>query len=166
MHGYVLTVERRIRARPEAIFALVSDASAHPLIDGSGSVRQVRADAPQRLELGSTFGMFMKMGIGYSMVNTVIEYEENKLIAWQTRPPGQMGHLTAGRIWRYELADANCDGDGDGDSTLVRESWDLSRDRQRWLLKRVVGLPTKTRNNMERTLERIEELTTVPSGLG
>jgi uncharacterized protein YndB with AHSA1/START domain len=155
MHGYVLTVERAIRAQPEAIFALVSDASAHPQIDGSGAVKHVVAGAPQRLELGSTFGMFMKMGIGYSMVNTVIEYEENRLIAWQTRPPGQMGRLTAGRIWRYELNPAN-------DMTLVKESWDLSQDRQRWLLSRMVGLPSKTRINMERTLDRIEELTSAP----
>jgi uncharacterized protein YndB with AHSA1/START domain len=160
MHGYVLTVERVIRAQPETIFALVADASAHPRIDGSGSVKKVTAGAPQRLELGSTFGMFMKMGIGYSMVNTVIEYEENRLIAWQTRPPGQMGRLTAGRIWRYELSPE------DDETTLVKESWDISMDRQRWILRRVAGLPTKTRTNMERTLERIEELTTVPSPLG
>jgi uncharacterized protein YndB with AHSA1/START domain len=160
MHGYVLTVERSIKARPEAIFALVSDAAAHPRFDGSGCVKHVVNRTPQRLELGSSFGMFMKMGIGYSMVNTVIEYEENRLIAWQTRPPGQMGRLTAGRIWRYELSPE------DHDTTLVKESWDLSQDRQRWLLRRMVGLPSKTRTNMERTLELIEELTAVPSALG
>jgi uncharacterized protein YndB with AHSA1/START domain len=153
MNGYVLTVERVIRARPEAIFALVSDAAAHPRIDGSGSVRQPISGHPERLELGSSFGMFMKMGIGYSMVNTVIEYEENKLIAWQTKPPGQVGRLIAGRIWRYELT-AESD-----DKTLVKESWDISQDRQRWVLKRVVGLPTKTRTNMEKTLERIDQMT-------
>jgi uncharacterized protein YndB with AHSA1/START domain len=159
MQGYVLTVERAIRAQPQAIFELISDASAHPRIDGSGSVRQVVAGAPQHLELGSTFGMIMKMGIGYSMVNTVIEFEENRLIAWQTKPPGQVGRLTAGRIWRYELSCA-----GGEHETLVKESWDISEDRQRWLLKRMVGLPAKTRRNMERTLERIEELTTAPVG--
>jgi uncharacterized protein YndB with AHSA1/START domain len=155
MQGYVLTVERVIRARPEAIFGLVADAAEHPRIDGSGAVRQAKPDAPERLELGSTFGMSMKMGIGYSMMNTVIEYEENRLIAWQTRPPGQMGRFTAGRIWRYELWPE------DEDATLVKETWDLSQDHMRWLLKRIVGLPTKTRTNMERTLERIEALTAV-----
>jgi uncharacterized protein YndB with AHSA1/START domain len=160
MHGYALTVERVIRAKPEAIFALVSDAAAHPRIDGSGSVRQVISGAPERLELGSTFGMIMKMGIGYSMVNTVIEYEHNRLIAWQTKPPGQVGRLMAGRIWRYELVPES------EEKTLVKETWDISQDRQRWILKRMVGMPSKTRSSMEKTLERIDEMTCPECALG
>jgi uncharacterized protein YndB with AHSA1/START domain len=164
MRGYVVTVKRVIKAQPQAIFALLGDASAHPKIDGSGSVRHPIAGTPQRLELGSTFGMAMRMGIGYSMVNTVIEFEENRRIAGQTKPPGQAGRLTAGRIWRYELSPE------DESSTLVQESWDLSEDKQRWLLKRMVGLATKTRNNMERTLELIDrivvsEIGSAPAGL-
>jgi len=31
--------------------------------------------------LGSTFGMSMKMGLPYSMVSTVIEFDENRRIA-------------------------------------------------------------------------------------
>jgi hypothetical protein len=158
MRGYVLTVKKVINARPQAIFALLGDASAHPRIDGSGSIRRPIAGAPERLELGSIFGMAMRMGIGYSMVNTVIEFEENRRIAWQTKPPGQVGLLTAGRIWRYELSPE------DDSSTLVTESWDLSQDRQRWLLKRMVGLATKTRHNMERTLELIDQITTTEIG--
>ncbi|MDA8294951.1 MAG: dimethyladenosine transferase, partial [Actinomycetota bacterium] len=55
-----------------------------------------------------------------------------------------------GRIWRYELEPR------DG-GTLVRESWDLSQDRQRQLLK-LGKLPEVTRRNMERTLERLDRL--------
>jgi uncharacterized protein YndB with AHSA1/START domain len=151
MRGDVVTAEKLVHAPAEAVFALLSDASQHPNIDGSGAVKAVKPGAPQRLVLGSCFGMSMKVGVGYSMVSTVIEYEENRRIAWQTRPPGFAGRISGGRIWRYELEP------GDG-GTLVRESWDVSQDHQRPFLK-LGGLPAKTRANMTRTLERIEAIT-------
>src|SRR5207237_1068372 len=88
----------------------------------------------------SKFGMSMKIGLPYSMVSTVVEYEENRRIAWQSRPPGRMGRITAGRIWRYELEPV------DG-GTRVRESWDVSQDKQRRLLKLgpIAGLPVRRR---------------------
>jgi uncharacterized protein YndB with AHSA1/START domain len=147
----VVTVEKVIRAPAEAIFALLADPTRHPDIDGSGAVKRAKADAPQRLALGSKFGMSMRVGIPYSMVNTVIEFEDNRRIAWQARPPGFVGRFSAGRIWRYELEPVE-------GGTRVTESWDLSQDKQRMFL-RLGGLPDKTRTNMQKTLERIEELT-------
>jgi uncharacterized protein YndB with AHSA1/START domain len=151
MDGNVVTVERIIPAPADAIFDLIADASRHPDIDGSGAVKKVKDGPPARLSAGSTFGMSMRMGIGYSMVNTVVEFEENRRIAWQARPAGFAGRFTAGRVWRYELEPV------DG-GTRVRESWDISQDHQRPLLK-LGGLPSRTAANMERTLARIEELT-------
>ena len=156
MEGDVVSVERVVHAPPEAIFALVADASRHPDIDGSGTVRQAKPGAPEHLALGSTFGMSMRMGIPYSMVNTVVEFEDGRRIAWQARPPGVLGRFLAGRIWRYELEPV------DG-GTLVRESWDVSADHQRALLKRGT-LPEITRTNMDRPLERIEQLVGGTSG--
>lgn len=155
MQGDVVTVEKVIKASPEAIFSLLADASQHPKIDGSGMVKQAKPGAPERLTLGSTFGMSMKLGIGYSTANTVIEFEENRRIAWQTRPPGFLRKFAAGRIWRYELEPA------DDGTTLVRESWDVSQDHQRMFLK-LGGLPKKTSADMSRTLDRIAEMTAVP----
>ncbi len=152
MEGNVVSVERVIPAPPEAIFDLLADASRHPEADGSGAVKRVKPGAPERLGPGSTFGMSMQVGIKYSMVNTVIDYEENRRISWQTRPGGPVGRFVAGRIWRYELEPAE-------GGTLVRESWDISQDHQRALL-RLGGLPEKTRQNMEKSLERIEDLVT------
>jgi len=154
MDGDVVTVEKVIPAPADAIFALLADPARHPDIDGSGSVKQAKADAPQRLALGSKFGMSMRLGIPYSMVNTVIEFEDDRRIAWQARPPGLVGRFTAGRIWRYELEPVE-------GGTRVKETWDLSQDKQRMLLK-LGGLPDKTRHNMEKTLERIDELTSAP----
>ncbi len=150
MDGNAVTVERKIAAPPAAIFDLIADAGRHPEIDGSGTVKRAQPGAPERLHLGATFGMAMEMGLKYSMVNTVIEFDENRRIAWQTKPPGAPGLLVGGRIWRYELEPV-------AGGTLVRESWDTSHDRQRFVLKRF-GMPAKTAGNMARTLERIEQV--------
>jgi uncharacterized protein YndB with AHSA1/START domain len=149
MEGDVLTVERVIPAPPEAIFALLADASKHPLIDGSGSVKESKEPSGQ-LALGSTFGMSMKLGVRYSTRNTVVEFEPDRRIAWQTGADGLLGKIAAGRIWRYELEPVEA-------GTRVRESWDLSQDKQRRLLK-MGPTPKQTRRNMERTLERIQEV--------
>jgi uncharacterized protein YndB with AHSA1/START domain len=152
MTGYVLTVEREIRASPEAIFDVLSDASQHALIDGSGMVQGSVERTPERLIQGTTFGMGMKMAaVKYSTVNNVVEYEENRRIAWQTGPTGRWGRVLAGRIWRYRLEPV------DG-GTLVCESWDITPDHQRMLLKLGHIYWNKTRRDMERTLARLDAL--------
>jgi uncharacterized protein YndB with AHSA1/START domain len=153
MQGYVLTVERVIAASPEAIFDVLSDASQHTLIDGSGLLQGARDDGPQRLALGDTFGMGMKMVVRYSTVNTVVDFEEHRCIAWQTGPKGPLGRVLAGRVWRYELQPV------DG-GTRVRESWDITPDHQRVLLKLGDIYSGKTRRDMERTLARLDALVT------
>ena len=146
----VETVERVIPAPPEPIFALIADANRHRDIDGSGTVRGVKGETPDVLKLGSKFGMKMKLGLPYSMESEVIEYEPNRRIAWQTRPPGVFHNLGGGRIWRYELEPVQ-------GGTRVRESWDISQEK----IKAVVRPARKrTREAMEKTLERIEQLVT------
>ena len=145
----VHTVERVIAAPPEAIFAFLVDPAKHREIDGSGTVRDAKGE-PQQLVLGSTFGMSMKMGLPYSMVSTVIEYEPNRRIAWQTHGPTRIGKLVGGRIWRYELEPV-------AGGTRVRESWDISQESvfTKPLVRR--GAKTTARN-MAATLERIEQV--------
>ena len=154
MSLWVETVERVIPAPPEKIWALVADPRRHKDINGNDTVRDA-FDVPQQLALGSTFGMNMEFGGDYTMVNTVIEYDENRRIAWQARPPAsgsRWRNMFGGRIWRFELEPV------DG-GTRVRESWDVSQEGTfgtRWLV-RLYG--TKTKANMVRTLDRIEALT-------
>lgn len=136
-----MTVERVIPASPEAIFALVSDPEGHARIDGSGTVRRSR-EGSRRLTKGDTFGMDMKLGVPYRMRNTVVEYEENRRIAWRQ----ELGR----HVWRYELEPV------DG-ATLVRESFDWRSSRAPWLLE-LIKAPEKNREGMTKTLARIEEL--------
>lgn len=83
-----------VDASPKDIFDLLADPSRHNEIDGSGTVQQSKLDAPPRLSPGAKFGMKMKMGLPYTMTNTVVDFVENEVIAWR--------HL--GRhVWRYTL---------------------------------------------------------------
>jgi hypothetical protein len=151
MKGYVLTVERKVAAPPDAVFDVLADVGRHHLIDGSGMLQGANEAAPQRLALGATFGMGMKMFVSYSTVNRVVEFEENRLIAWKTGPTGPIGRWVAGRVWRYQLTPVE-------GGTLVRESWDITDDHQRVLLKLGGIYWGKTRRDMERTLERLGRL--------
>jgi uncharacterized protein YndB with AHSA1/START domain len=147
----VVSVDRVIQAPPAAVFALVADATRHPEIDGSGQLVKAKEGAAQHLTLGSTFGMSMKMGIPYTVTNTVIEFEQDRRIAWQTVLAGPLGRFLGGRIWRYELEPV------DG-ATLVTESWDLSQDKQAFFLKNPkIGQATAA--SMSKSLDRLAEIT-------
>ena len=146
--GDVATVERFIPASADRIFALIADPNRHHDIDGSGTVRNAK-NVPGKLELGSKFGMSMKLGIPYSMESTVIEYEQDRRLAWQTRPPGRIpGKLAGGRIWRYELEPVE-------GGTQVKESWDISHEVVKVLVRPARG---KTIEAMNKTLETIEKV--------
>jgi uncharacterized protein YndB with AHSA1/START domain len=147
----VVTVERVIPAAPDKIFPLLADANRHQDFDGSGTVKAAHDDAPKRLHLGSKFGMNMRIVMPYSMVSTVIEYDENKRIAWQPRPAYPIANRFAGgRIWRYELEPVP-------GGTRVRESWDITHESM--FTKPVVRqAASRTREAMEKTLERLEQL--------
>jgi uncharacterized protein YndB with AHSA1/START domain len=156
MSRWVESVERVVAAPPEDIFALVADPRRHQDINGNGTVRDA-VEAPERLVVGATFRLNMDFKGPYTMVSTVIEYEDNRRIAWQSRPPADEAkwrQLFGGRIWRYELEPVE-------GGTLVRESWDLSEERLRWVVR---GYASRTRRNMERTLERIDALVTTDRG--
>jgi hypothetical protein len=85
--------------------------------------------------------------IPYRTTNTVIEYEPDRRIAWQTVG---LGGLIGGRIWRYELNPA------DG-GTLVRETWDVSQDKQKRMITSG-SVPKQTEDGMRATLDRIATL--------
>lgn len=100
-----------INAPAEQIFALLANPRRHKEIDGSSTIQE-NLSGPDKLVLGSKFGMQMHLGVDYRIRNTVVEYEENKLIAWR--------HI--GRwIWRYELVNIG------PQSTQVTETFDASR---------------------------------------
>ena len=151
MHSDTVSVERAITAPAREIFALLADAGRHASFDGSGTVDHADAVSVP-LELGTVFSMRMRgrpetLFLPYTMNNTVIEFEPDRRIAWQ---PTTFGGLVGGRIWRYELTPTE-------DGTLVRETWDVSKDRQRLMLK-MGAMPRQAEDGMRATLARIAAL--------
>lgn len=135
-----VSASRTIAAPPERIFELLADPAKHALIDGSGTVVASRQQDARRLELGSRFGMDMKMGVPYRITNKVVEFEDGRLIAWR--------HF-AGHRWRWRLEPT-----GDG-GTVVTETFDFST-APAGALYPLVGFPERNRTAIEQTLERLE----------
>jgi uncharacterized protein YndB with AHSA1/START domain len=109
MGSDVITASTVVAAPPSEIFAILADPRRHPRIDGSGTV-QGTVSGPERLSLGAEFGMSMRQGAPYKIKNRVVEFEEDRLIAWRHVGPHR---------WRYELEPV------DG-GTRVTETWDLT----------------------------------------
>jgi hypothetical protein len=118
----VISVEKIINTTPDKIFDILARPSRHPELDGSNTVKKVNSSSPEPLKLGDKFNMSMKLGIPYFMINTIVEYEENRKIAWQPKAPGIFGKIAGGRIWRYELEPTS------DNKTLVRETWDITQE--------------------------------------
>ena len=149
----VVTVERVVHAPAAEIFSLLADPTRHHEFDGSGTVRGAKGSTGP-VGLGDRFGMSMKMGLPYSMENTIIEFERDRRIAWRTTGPTRIGRHVGGRVWRYELEPTD-------DGTLVRESWDITGESvfTKPAVRRAAGV---TEKNMASTLDRIEELLASP----
>lgn len=137
----IVSASTTIDAPPAAVFAILADPRQHPRIDGSGTV-QGTVSGPERLTLGSEFGMDMKMGASYKIKNKVVEYDEDRLIAWR--------HKGLHR-WRYELTPT-----ADG-GTEVTETWDLSRYPLPLRLGLSATLAGKTQKAIDGTLVKLKQ---------
>jgi len=139
----LVSVQTLIAAPAQRLFDLVADPAMHPLIDGSGTVRAARPGNPARLALGATFGMDMRLVLGYRIVNTVVEFDEGRRIAWR--------HFY-GHRWRYLFEPV------DG-GTQVTEQWDARPARSRRVLAGL-GYPARNCDGIEKSLERLAALAT------
>ena len=134
-----------INAPAEKIFAILSNPHRHKEIDGSHTIQE-NISGPDKLVLGSKFGMKMRLGVNYRIKNTVVEYQENSLIAWR--------HV--GRwIWRYELVnigpqmtqvtetfDASC-------APLIAKAWLSFRKAYPWTQKAVAKTLVRLKSTCE-----------------
>lgn len=127
-----------VPAPAQLVFDLLADPRRHGEIDGSGSIQSAQLDAPERLSLNATFGMKMKIGLPYKITNTVVEFEENKTIAWR--------HF-GGHIWRYILEPV------DG-GTKVTEQFDWNTSKSPLILK-LRKSPQENAKSIEKTLENL-----------
>jgi hypothetical protein len=140
--SHQVAATRVILADPQVLFDIVADPQMHPVIDGSGTVKDPRGRVPDRLSDGATFGMAMRQGpAGYKILNTVVEFEEGRRIAWR--------HFN-GHRWRYEFEPV------DG-ATRVTETFDWSGARSKLVIV-LAGFPSRNRRAMAATLERLDQV--------
>ncbi|MEV4113832.1 fumarylacetoacetate hydrolase family protein [Nonomuraea sp. NPDC049695] len=99
-----------VAAPPAAVFDVIADPRRHARFDGSGTVTDL-VTGPGRLTPGADFTVSMVLfDVPYEVTNTVVEYEENRRIAWAH--PGR-------HRWRYELQEVE-------GGTLVTETCDFT----------------------------------------
>ncbi len=134
------SASRVVSASAADIFDLLAAPRRHALIDGSGTVTDVQERTPERLSAGARFGMQMRWGLRYKILNQVVEFEEGRRIAWR--------HF-AGHVWRYELEPL------DADRTRVTETFDAEPSRWPVVLRLIRAAPRNQRA-IERTLDRLE----------
>jgi hypothetical protein len=154
--GFV-SVSRRIEASAEWLFGLLADSANHPLIDGSGMVREP-APAVRLSRAGDSFLMNMhhdELG-DYQMRNEVVEYQAGRRLVWEparvaASPQEQETTGDPARYrWGYEFSP-----DGPG-ASLVTETFDCSRSPDD--LRKAVRDGEGWRDAMTASLARLELL--------
>ena len=134
-----------VAAPPQAVFDLLADPRRHREFDGSGTVRDT-VSGPDRLSAGARFGVGMRMGLPYRILNTVVEFDEGRRIGWR-----HLGH----HIWRYELEPV-------GGGTRITETFDYAPSRVPRALE-LVGFPRRNLASIRATLVRLTDLFGAPA---
>jgi Polyketide cyclase / dehydrase and lipid transport len=129
-----------VQVDPTTVFDVLADPAQHALFDGSESVKG-RLAGPPRLYLGAKFAMVMRIAAPYLTRNVVVEYEEDRRIAWR--------HF-ARHIWRYDLLPV-------AEGTRVVETFDYDPAPLAPLYERF-GIPDHNERSIKVTLERLKVL--------
>ena len=130
-----------VDASPEEVFDFVRRPANHAIISGNGTV-QGNLAGPERLGAGDRFGMSMKMGVPYRIRNTVVEFEQDRRIAWCH--PGR-------HRWRWEVEPT------DDGRTRVTETFDMGPSPIKFALKLFMGLPDGHTENVRRSVENVRD---------
>ncbi|WP_131105141.1 SRPBCC family protein [Ornithinimicrobium sufpigmenti] len=110
----IVQASRDVNAPPRTIFALIADPARQPEWDGNDNL--VEAPAGQRVhQVGDVFTMALTNG--KTRENHVVEFEEDRLLAWKPASPGEP---PAGHLWRWTL-EPQADG-----TTRVTHTYDWS----------------------------------------
>jgi uncharacterized protein YndB with AHSA1/START domain len=144
----VVTASRVIAAPAASIFELIADPAEQPRWDGNDNLRE--AAPGQRVgAVGDVFTMRLRRG--GVRENTIVEFDEGRLIAWRPNVPGRQ---PPGHLWRWELEPI------DQGRTRVTHTYDWTRltDRSRF--------PRARATTSERLGASLERLARIAEGEG
>jgi hypothetical protein len=146
----VVSVSRRISASQHDVFEVLSNPLRHHEFDGSGMVRD--SDASPIAAVGDVFVMRMhndEFG-DYEMRNEVVEYVQDKAIAWAPKRHDVEDDDDWNHRWGWRLKP-------DGAATEVTAFFDCTRVPADG--RRILRDGERWRPVLERSLERLEGLT-------
>lgn len=127
-----------VRASPKEVFDFIRRPANHAEISGDRTVRGNIA-GPETLGPNSRFGMSMRFGMPYRIKSKVVEFDEDRVIAWC--------HFS-GHRWRWEL-EPTAEG-----TTRLTETYDQSTAKVPLMLK-VIGYPKRHRANVESSVANV-----------
>jgi hypothetical protein len=136
----IVSGTRTVGAPAQDIFDLLATPARHREIDGSGTVRGVQPRTPDRLSAGARFGMEMRIGLPYKILNEVVEFDEPIRIAWR--------HF-GGHVWRYLLEPV------DEQHTRVTEQFDTTGSRAPLVLS-AIRARSRNAKAINATLDRLQ----------
>ena len=139
----VVSASREIAAPAARIFELIADPAEQPRWDGNDNLKH--ADSGQRVRAaGDVFTMTLTRGSVRE--NTVVEFEEGRLIAWRPNVPGRE---RPGHLWRWQLEPI------DAGRTRVTHTYDWTEltDRSRFPRARAT-----TEERLAASIDRLAQL--------
>jgi uncharacterized protein YndB with AHSA1/START domain len=150
-----VSVTMVLSAAPETIFALLTDVNRHRELDGSGMLQGAPV-GPDRLQLGSEFSMAMRQGRRrYRSHSRVVEFEQDRRIAWETTGRWRGHRYVGGQRWRYVLVPV------DG-GTQVTQSYVWGYAMLPMLTVWLPRFPARMERAMPQSLRLLEQATTQP----
>lgn len=139
----IAKADREIAAPADRIFELIADPAQQPAWDGNENL--VRAATGQRVRaVGDVF--VTTIHIGADRENHVVEFAEDRLIAWTPAEPGlrPLGHL-----WRWELEPL------DAGRTRVTHTYDWTELTD---AKRLVRAKATTSEKLQASVDRLADM--------
>ena len=130
MDGNTVSVERVINAKADEIFALLADAGKHATFDGSDSVNH--ASQPS-VPLSS--GREIRDGDAGAQGDPSSPIAPPTPSSSTSRTAASHGRPRFSAVGSAAGSGATNSGRAEGtDGTLVRETWDVSQDKQKWMI--------------------------------
>ena len=153
-----VSVSRTIDASAQKLFTILTHTANHPIIDGSGMVRD---PLPEKVlcGVGDVFLMSMYNAEAgkYEMRNHVVEYEDGRRLVWEpvlaasSHPEAEID-VPARYRWGFDLTQVS------PDSTIVTETFDCTESPV-WLVEATKGGEAWI-DAMTATLEKLEVVAT------
>lgn len=143
----VVSASRDVAAGAAVIFQLIADPAQQPRWDGNDNLSE--APPGQRVRaVGDVFTMTLTKG--KVRENHVVEFAEDRVIAWRPAEPGQQ---PAGHLWRWELEPI------DGSRTRVTHTYDWT---QLTDASRIPRARATTADRLRASLDRLAALAEAP----